>query len=292
MEPRDFKRERFPVNALIAASAVLCVVGALSQFLELDPAIDAMVEVILVAAFAALCGFSLWVANVAAACAQILAEHRKAKPFAFGIALVTAGLTGLVSVIGVDLAWMSLIGEQQAYPDSGYIIAAGFALAFVKVAMGFVIEACKLVSNADARSQDVLLETKDRRIRELETELRAALSQIEKLRPANDQAPAKGATARATASSSRATANALRDAPMTRVEKAPTEVREIVERGPLSEDAIRDILARMAAEGVIDRLKAEGKLVSLNQVRKFAEVPYSRVERSPGRHLIEALAAA
>lgn len=290
MEPRTFNRERFAVVALIVSTAVLCVVGSLSQFLALPADVKAAGDVILVLAFAALCGFSLWVANVAAACAQILAEHRSKKPWAFGIALVTAALTGLVSVIGVDLAWMTLVGEQQAYPDTKYVVAAGFALAFVKVAMGFVIEACERVTNVEAQSHDALLESRERRIRELEAELRKVTSQLEKPSAANDQAPAKP---RASQGATRAVVRELRDAPMSRREKAPTKVREIAERGPpLTEAEVRDVLAKMADEGVIDRLKAEGKVVSINQVRKFANVPYSRVERSPGRHLIEAAAAA
>ena len=178
---RTFERERFAVSALIASTAVLCVGGALSQFLPLPALAAGAVRVVLVLAFAGLCGFSLWAANAAAACAQILAEHRKEKPMAFAIALATAALTGLVSVIGVDLAWLALIGEQQALPATGWIIGAGFALGFVKVAMGFVIEACERLVAVEERAGDAVLASRDRRILELEREAQAAARRVREL---------------------------------------------------------------------------------------------------------------
>lgn len=183
---RNFNRERLAVSALIAATAVLCVGGSLSQFLPLPDAVRGGVEVVLVIAFAALCGFSLWVANVAAACAQVLADRRGTKPWAFAIALFTAALTGLVSVIGVDLAWMTLTGEQQAYPATGWIIAAGFALGFVKVAMGFVLEACEQIASREARAEDALVLELRRQVRELEAEVRA----LKRAAPSNEPAQA------------------------------------------------------------------------------------------------------
>lgn len=192
-QARTFERERFAVSALIASTAVLCVGGALSQFLPLPETAAALVRVVLVLAFAGLCGFSLWAANAAAACAQILAEHRAAKPWAFGIALATAALTGLVSVIGVDLAWLALIGEQQALPATGWIIGAGFALGFVKVAMGFVIEACERLVAVEVRAGDEVLAARERRIRELEREAQTAARRVREL----EAAPRVAAPARA-----------------------------------------------------------------------------------------------
>lgn len=283
-EARNFKRERFAVGALIVSTAVLCVVGALSQFLEFSAEVEGVANFVLVAAFAALCGFSLWVANVAAACAQILADHRKAKPWAFAIALFTAGLTGLVSVIGVDLAWMTLTGQQQAYPDSRYIVAAGFALGFVKVAMGFVIEACEKVANAEERSHDALVETLRAQVRTLEAEVRKLASQAEKPFVANDVEATPQAPRRASPSQSRGVARAFRDVPLKTDNRPQREVREGAERAPpLTEDAIRETIAEMTASGDV---------INFSTVAKRRGVPYSRVERSPGRHLIEALRVA
>lgn len=282
-EPRTFDRERFAVGALIVSTAVLCVVGALSQFLTFSPEVEAAASFVLVTAFAALCGFSLWVANVAAACAQILADHRKQKPWAFAIALFTAGLTGLVSVIGVELAWMTLTGQQQAYPDSSYVVAAGFALGFVKVAMGFVIEACEKVTSAEERSHDALVDTLRAQVRTLEAEVRKLASQAEKPFAANDVEAAPQTPRRASPSQSRAVSKALRDATLKTDNRPQREVREGVERAPpLTEEAIRETIAEMTAGG---------EVINFSTVAKKRGVPYSRVERSPGRHLIEALRA-
>lgn len=163
-EARSFKWSRFAVLSLIASTAVLAVIGSVSQFLPLPEEAGVAIEWVLVLAFGALCGFSLWVANASAACAQILADHRERKPWAFGIAIVTAGLTGLVSVIGVDLGWLTLTGQQQELPDSKVMIGVGFALAFVKVAMGFVIEACETIERDRAKAEEIRQEERhDRR---------------------------------------------------------------------------------------------------------------------------------
>lgn len=297
MATRTFKRERLAVDALIGATAVLCVAGVAVQFMPLpeDSAarVRAALTLVCTVAFAGVAGFSLWVANGAAACAQILAKHHGVEArqsFAFWIALTCAAATGLVSVVGVHLGWMILIDERQALPPIVAIDAAGFALAFVKVAMGFVIEACERIADAEAQQHDALLDMRARRIAELETEVR----RLKERQPeaANDAAP-QPKSKRASSAAARQMARALESSPQAGAARTPQPIEKVVAAPlPLSEEELRQ-----AVDSLVQREGA--KVVSLRSVAREAsnmlgrKVPPTQVERHPKRReIVDAAKAA
>jgi hypothetical protein len=283
MAKRDFKRERLALDGLVWSTGVLVVAGVLSLFAGVFEEAGPALQSACIVGFTGMALCSLFVAQAAAACAQILSgeEHAASRGWAFFCAVVT----GLVSVAGVYLGDSILRGGHPELPPLPAMIAGAFCLAFVKPTMSFVITACETKLGLEERAHDALLEERDRRIRELEAELRKTRSQPEKPFAANDEELPQPAPRRASPANARHIARAVRSARMSASTKAAVEERRPADRAPpLSEEAVAEILAKMADAGI------KGELISLNAVRKFAEVPYSRIERSPGRHLIEAAA--
>lgn len=130
------------VWGLVLSTAALAVAGIAAMFLDLPAEWVGRLEAVCVIALACVAGFALGVANSAAAAMRSLAGDKETIA-AFWLALVVAGLTGLVSLVGVHIGWAVLTDAPQQLPSWEAVDAAGLGLAFVKPAMSYVIAACR-----------------------------------------------------------------------------------------------------------------------------------------------------
>ena len=280
MDARDFTLEKAAVLGLLLCTGALAVAGVLSLFGTVVLGAAPILKTVCIFAMAGMAGFSLFVAQSAASCAQLL-DGDDVKHARF-IAYFCEIVTGLVSVAGVYLGDAILRGHHAEPPPLEAMLVGGFLLAFIKPAMSYVITACETHQGAKLSGVDAMLAVKDRRIAELEAELRKARSPAENPLPANDQAPA-AKPPRATPAQCRSVAKALRNAEQKARNPAPVEGRERPERRPpLTEAELRKAIAEMVTMG---------KVIDIAKVAKHCGIPYSRVERSPGRHLIDAARA-
>ncbi len=102
--------------------------------------------------------------------------------------------------------------------------------------------------------------------------------------PEASDRPSQNGPSAASRNAGKALARELRNSSPRSRERAPmTNQRPIRERAPpLSEAEIREAIAEMTRTG---------EVINFSTISKKKGVPYSRVERSPGRHLIAAFAA-
>lgn len=289
MDKRDFWLAKLSVGGLLISTAVLVVAGVLSLFGQIIGDWAPVLKAACILGFAGIAGFALAVAQAAASCAQVLdgEEFTGARRVAY----LCAAITGAVSLAGVYLGDAVLNGHPVTLPPLEVMLFAGFLLAFIKPAMTFVITACETKERGRLDAGDAVIAAKDARIVELERQLRevraANPTPAEKPAETNPQPVSQPRPVRAQQRAARELAKELRSGSMKTRQAAPqANERPVRERAPpLTEQEVRDVLAKMTAAGI------KGEVISLNAVRKFAGVPYSRVERSPGRHLIEAAAA-
>lgn len=292
MDKRDFMLAKISVGGLLLSTAVLVVAGVLSLFGELIGPLAPFLKGACILGFAGIAGFALAVAQAAASCAQVLDGDEYAG--ARGAAYICAAITGAVSLAGVYLGDAVLNGHPVTLPPLEVMLFAGFLLAFIKPAMTFVITACETKERGRVEAGDALLALRDARIVELERQLREARAAIptpaEKPAETNPQPISQPRPVRAQRRAAQQFAKELRRGSMKTKQGAPqANERAVRERAPpLSEADIREIVAAMTKQGEVINLSSVRRAASA----KFGtEVPYSRVERSPGRHLIEAAAA-
>jgi hypothetical protein len=271
MEARDFKFAKRSVTGLTIATGAMAFAGVLSLFGEMFAAAAPVLRAVCIFAFAFIAVFALCVSQAASSCAMLLKgdEHRAVRYTAWVIAFMTA----LVSVGGGYLAEGVLKGHPPSLPPLLAMIAGSLALAFVKPAMAGIITACEELQRVVEKARDVLLETKEARITELERQLREAL----RARPADAVLPMENKGGTVSAPHAR---------PMrARAETPPAIERKIVPTLPVTEEELR-----RAVDSLIAR---EGtKVISIESVRREAqtllgrEVSKKRIENHPLRREI------